>query len=135
MPFWSRVFFPKKWNTPSVLLDGGGRFLVRAAGESFYQRRLNRIAGGKTEDIHNRHVDVLLVPYRNKHDKNAVAVTIYGKIVGHLSRDNAVLLRKQMAADGHRGKSALCPGRIINDWRRSHDDEVSYGVELDVSVL
>ncbi len=137
MPFWSRVFFPEKWNTPSVQLDGGGMFLVRAVGESFYQRRLNSLAGEITKDIHAKHVDVLLVPYRNKHDRNAVAVTICGKIVGHLSPENAVLLRKQMAADGHSGKSALCPGRIISDWRRrrSHADEESYGVELDISVL
>jgi len=71
-------------------------FLVRAVGESFYQRRLNKIMGGKTADSQSKHVDVLLVPYRNKHDRNAVAVTINGNIVGHLSRGNALLLRKQI---------------------------------------
>jgi hypothetical protein len=135
MPFWSRVFFPKKWHRPSVELDGGGMFLVRAVGESSYQRTLKRIVGANTADALSKPVDVLLVPYRNRRDRSAVAVTIHGKIVGHLSQDNALLLRKQMEADGHRGESAACPGRIIIDRRRSQDNVVVYGVELDVSVL
>ncbi len=135
MPFWSRIFYPKKWRTPTVQLDGGGTFMVGAVGEASYQRRLNRIVGGNMEDGHSKHVDVLLVPYRSRHDKNAVAVTINGHIVGHLSKENALLLRKQMEADGHLDKSVQCHGRIVRDWRRSRHDEERYGVELDISVL
>ncbi len=67
---------------------------LEVVGESFHQDELWAIAGGRRagrirHDIHA----VLIAEHDNAHDPNAVSVWIGGRRVGHLSRENAALMR------------------------------------------
>jgi hypothetical protein len=66
-------------------------------GESFYQKALNKICGGKGKDGHNEEViAVLICDNKNKYDSEAVRVDVDGKTVGHLSKSDAKLFRKHL---------------------------------------
>jgi len=83
-----------------------GSETLEVVGESYYQRALKSITRWKPGDGKiTRDIVAVLVPEPdNKHDKNAIAVRIDGKKVGHLSRQNAVRygpgLRRLMAERG-----------------------------------
>lgn len=68
----------------------GGRDTLEVVGESHYQDRLWRLAGGFCIDRVRCPVTALLVPEPdNQHDSNAVKVVIDGSLVGYLSREDA----------------------------------------------
>ena len=100
-------------------------------GESHYQAALNRIAGGKTEESVEIDVDVFLISEpENSYDSDAVKVVIDGQKVGHLSRQHTESFHNITRSLGI--DRAKCEGLIVGGWKRSSDDEGSFGVKLDL---
>jgi len=68
-----------------------GRETLEVVGESHYQEDLWELAGGRSVDRIRCAVTAVLVPEpENEHDSNAVKVLIEGRLVGYLSREDAV---------------------------------------------
>ena len=130
MGFFSR--FKQKQEPEQVAhLEGPGEFKIEIVGESLYQDNINDITGGKTEDGHRLKTDaILLYQYDNPHDNQAIAVTIKGKIVGHLDRKMARLFRGAMKKINLEGYSSVCKAIIVGGWDRGDGDEGHYGVRL-----
>lgn len=104
-------------------------------GESHYQRHLDRICGGKTDDGHDLDCTAYLVPEpSNRYDKNAVRVVIERETVGYLTRDNALRYHECLEALGHPGAVVKCEARIVGGWRRGRKESGQYGVKLDFSM-
>lgn len=102
------------------------RIWLDVVGESHYQRELEEIAGGRTEDGVDLSVDAELVPQDdNPHDQNAVAVQVNGTIVGFLPREQAAAYR--CAGRGREKHGA----RIVGGWYRGRDDRGHFGVKLE----
>jgi len=102
------------------------RIWLDVVGESFYQRELAEIAGGRTEDGVDLSVNAELVPQDdNPHDQNAVAVQVKGKIVGFLPREQAAAYRSSGRGREKHG------ARIVGGWDRGEEDRGSFGVRLD----
>lgn len=103
-------------------------------GESFYQRELSHICGGKTEDGHYlEHRAELRPEPKNPHDKNAVAVHIGGRKVGYLSRKDALRWNKHLAEIGRPGAVAGADALVTGGWLRRDGrdvDEGDFGVKL-----
>lgn len=115
-----------------IKLDGDGSYSQEIVGESFYQSALEQIAGPKTEGGKELLcVAVLICESDNPHDENAVAVTINGKKVGHLSRDDAVSWRRMLKKRLGCLPEVELDAVIVGGW----DDGISeghYGVKLDL---
>ncbi len=127
---------PKPKQAPRFLF-GDGEFSQEIVGESFYQKALDAICGGKNEDGHFIECEATLTPEpNNRYDTNAVAVVIRRSIVGHLDRATAVKFHKHMNALGASGASAKCKAAIVGGWLRSvpadENPEGHYGVKLDL---
>jgi hypothetical protein len=106
-----------------------GRYLTDVVGEASYQAALDEIAGGKTYDAHEIHIEASLVlEDTNRHDRNAVQIQIAGRTVGYLARATA----KQFRAKVPRGVRVFaCNARITGGWKRGRDTG-HYGVKLDI---
>lgn len=133
----SRPLAPREPPGAPIKLLGDGLFGQEIVGESYYQGALEGICGGKCEDGHELEAEALLSPEpSNPYDKNAVAISVRGKKVGHLSRTDAVRFHQEMTALGHKGKAASCRALINGGWLRTRRngavDEGHYGVELDL---
>ncbi len=75
-----------------MLLEGYANLEV--VGESFHQDDLWSLAGGRGDPARHVHVDIIAIMTAepdNPYDPNAVAVSINGLSVGHLSREDARL--------------------------------------------
>jgi hypothetical protein len=105
---------------------------VDVVGESFYQPALDEIAGGRTPEgcVNREHVAALVPEPQNSYDKQAVAVLIEGRLVGHLSREDAraygVVIRRCRDADRYPAVHATLTG----GWDRGGDDRGHIGVKL-----
>lgn len=114
-------------------LQGPGRFAINVVGESKYQRALERIAGGKSEDGCEEIVDaVLILEDSNPYDSMAVQVRIDGHVCGYLSREDARLYRKELKKAGHPRITASCEAMIVGGWDRGSDDCGHFGLRLDL---
>jgi hypothetical protein len=71
--------------------DGPIDYGVDVVGESYYQPALDEIAGGRTTEgyVVREHLAALVLEPQNPYDKQAIAVQIEGRVVGHLSREDA----------------------------------------------
>lgn len=112
-----------KWRDGSYPLD--------AVGESNYQDALISICGG-----YNRHgqdletwAEIEREP-GNPYDSNAVTVTIDGRTIGYLSRDQAKRVSSQMLQDGV--DRARCKAKIVGGWRTNQHDSGHFGVRLGI---
>lgn len=113
-----------------VSIAGDGSFRGEVVGESHYSEALFRLADGKEWQEGELVLDAVLIPEdTNRHDKNAVQVTIKGALVGYLDRTNARRHRKRLAAEGYAGWPATCKASIIGGF----EGEPIYGVRLDIS--
>lgn len=118
-----------------VNLRGPGTFSLEVVGESHYQEALEEICGGHTEDGENKIVDAILIHHdNNPHDNMAIAVTIKGHPIGHLSRENARLYRQRLREAGFAGYPAVCRAKITGGWDRGDGDKGHFGVRLDLPV-
>lgn len=106
-------------------------FPLEAVGESNYQLALKEICGGHSRDGWELEVDARLEREpTNPYDPNAIAVTINGRTVGYVPRDQAKRLASQMAEDGI--DQAACKGLIVGGWKTNQHDSGHFGVRLAV---
>jgi HIRAN domain len=93
-----------------VVLEGDD--LVRVVGTSHYQDALLDLTGGRAgdEEIRVQKVALFVPEPDNPHDPNAIAITIDGRLVGYLSRDENQ--RWLDVVSGHEvGAEAMIAGR------------------------
>lgn len=103
-------------------------FPINIVGEASYQPALELICGPKDDLGVERRIRAFL--YReddNPYDANAIRVEIEGKIVGYLSRTDAVRYRRLA---GPTEIDAL----ILGGWDRGPDDVGNYGVKLGLTL-
>lgn len=123
--------FRRKEDTRPRLVDLREGGTVEVVGESHYQEALEKICGGKTEDGHRRRVAAALVPESdNPHDENAIAVYIESSQIGYLSREDASRYRMLAEEMAQRGEIGQVSALIAGGWRRSREDQGSFGVTL-----
>jgi len=129
----SWLFGGSKPSNPLANLPGPGTYSIDIVGESHYQRALESICGGRTEDSQRKEVVATLVHENdNPHDNKAIRIDISGKTVGYLSRDNARDYRKKLKEAGHPGITATCSAIIVGGWDRGSGDKGHFGVKLDL---
>jgi len=127
--------FISKKNVPPLLFEGNGDYDQEVVGESFYQKALNKICGGKSKDGHKKEVvAVLICDDKNKYDSEAVRVDVLGKPVGHLSKSEARVFRKRLIQIDKEGAVVQCGGLIVGGWKRGLFDKGSYGIKLDLEI-
>lgn len=92
-------------------IRGNERFDVEVVGESFYRDNFLKICGQKAGTDDELFGDAeLRLDDQNPKDRQAVAVFVNGRQVGHLSRDMARTFRKSLADDGIAGRSSYACG-------------------------
>lgn len=122
-----------KASEPAGHIRGNGEFDCEVVGESHYQKALERIAGGRSEDGAEHDCIAVLVPEpQNKHDRNAIRVDIDGRTVGYLSRSDAIDLGKVLRGKGLGGAILTVNAMIVGGWDRGGDDRGHFGVRLDI---
>ncbi len=124
-------------HAPRRKLERLGEFSQPVAGESYYQRELDRIAGGRTSDGHEfeRRAEIVLED-RNRHDSNAVRVDIDKKTIGYLSRADARQYRKWLKNQSYPEHVIMeCTALITGGWDRGRNDRGPYEVRLDLPPL
>ena len=118
-------------------IPGPLAFRVDVAGESFYETSFVELCGQRTlEGVRVPVTARLQLQDDNPHDRAAVAVTIGGRPVGHLSRHDARSFRRSVRY----GKLSTfevfeCAALIVGGWDRGEDDMGNFGVKLDLSLL
>lgn len=111
-------------------------FRVDVAGESFYEASFLALCGPRTlEGFKVASSARLQLQDDNPHDSKAVAVTISGHSVGHLSRDCARAFRRSVR---YGALSAFeffeCAAMIVGGWDRGPADSGNFGVKLDLAL-
>ena len=90
-----------------------GRELVAVVGESHYQDALRAITGSDGRGVVRHECEAALVPEPdNPHDPNAVMVRIDGRLVGYLSRADAVAYAPLVAGIAARGRTAVAEAMV-----------------------
>ena len=115
-----------------TLYEGPG---IDVVGEFYYQDALEAICGRPCSQGYM--LDVIAELRRepnNPHDRNAVAVIIDGRKVGHLSREDAPLFHRAVDRATREHGVATCRAQIRGGWDRGADDTGTYGVTLLVSA-
>lgn len=69
-------------------------FATEVVGESHYRAALLKILAGCEQ--REMEAVAVLIPYSSRHDSEAVRVEIKGRVVGHLSREDARIYRKRV---------------------------------------
>ena len=116
-------------------LPGRGTYEFDIVGESHYQKALETICGGRMEESASHKAEATLyLEDSNPHDNMAVRVDIGNETVGYLSRADARSYRKQLRRLGHEHLICKCDAMIVGGWRRSREDQGSFGVKLDLPV-
>jgi len=114
-------------------LPGPGTFQIEVVGESHYQRALERICGGRSEDGANKIVEAtLILEDDNPYDDKAVRVDIDGQTVGYLPRSAARLYRRKLRKAGHARLTGKCSAVVRGGWDRGGSDRGHFGVWLDL---
>lgn len=105
-------------------INSSGTFEI--VGEAAYQSNLKKIAGPKTKEAKYLTVSALIESEpTNKHDRNALKVTIQGLTVGYLSREEA----SYIAAKSTSPISKPVMATIVGGWK-DKTSEGQYGVKL-----
>lgn len=122
-----------KASEPAGHIRGNREFDCEVVGESHYQKALERIAGGRSDDGAEHDCIAVLVPEpQNKHDRNAIRVDIDGMTVGYLSRSDARDLGKVLRGKGLGGAILTVNAMIVGGWDRGGGDRGHFGVRLDI---
>jgi TATA-box binding protein (TBP) (component of TFIID and TFIIIB) len=119
------------------------KFEFNIVGESFYQKTLINIAGGKSEEpvipIQNA---TLKHDTKNRYDKNAVVVLIKNKKVGYFPKEQTELFHKFMKEKNL--SSFTCKALLIGGWKgikfdeetgEEYPSEGDFGVKLNIDWL
>lgn len=105
--------------------------LVNVVGESYYQDALTKVTGGRRSHGVDMNCVAMLIPEpTNEYDRDAVAVTINGLKVGHLSREEARFYRPLVDQTIKAVGLATVEARICGGWDHGASDRGSFGVEL-----
>lgn len=112
--------------------DPTRRSTVEVVGESSHQGTLTELAGGRTADgpINADHIAILVREPTNRYDPNAIQVTIGGRPVGYLSREDAVAYGPVLDALANLGRLAAPAAHIKGGWAREGGRHASFGVVL-----
>jgi len=132
-----RLFRSSNTSSPKEVgrLKGPGEYDAPIVGESHYQRVLEEICVGRSEEGVEKYVDATLVlEDSNPHDNMAVRIDIEGKTVGYLSRDDARSYRQRLKEDGHPSLTGVCSAVIRGGWDRGGGDVGHFGVFLDLPI-
>jgi hypothetical protein len=126
---WRRLF-PNRETTFSVeavwLEDD---CTVAVVGEASYQDAIRQICGSRRwEDVRCEVTAALIPEPTNKHDPNAIQVQIDSKVVGYLSRGDALDYGPMMQRLAARGKVAACKAVIAG--RGQGSETMNLGVFL-----
>ncbi|MDE2465490.1 MAG: hypothetical protein KGO02_17520 [Alphaproteobacteria bacterium] len=114
-------------------LAGPGTFEVEVVGESHYQKALEKLCGGRTEDSAEKKCQATLVlEDSNPYDSNAVRIDVDGATVGYLPRDTAKVYRQRLKEAGHPQLLGTCDAVIRGGWDRGNGDKGSFGIRLDL---
>jgi hypothetical protein len=110
-----------------------GEFACEVVGESNYQAAIERVHNLEAKQSDDTPLLALLTPESgNKHDRNAVNVTIGGEVVGYLSRDFAPVYRERLKAEGMGLVPVYCHAQITGGFQMDDGQRASFGVELDI---
>lgn len=110
-----------------------GEFACEVVGESNYQAAIERALNLAEQQSDDTPLLALLTPESgNKHDRNAVNVTIGGALVGYLSRDFAPVYRDRLKAEGIGLRPVYCHAQITGGFQMADGRQASFGVELDI---
>ncbi|WP_070987316.1 hypothetical protein [Halofilum ochraceum] len=129
--------FKSTQEVPRRKLERLGEFGQPVSGERYYQRELDRIAGGRTPDGHEfeRRAEVVLEE-RNRNDSNAVRVDIDKTTVGYLARGDARKYREWLRNQRYPERVIMeCTALITGGWDRGRNDRGPYEVRLDLPPL
>jgi hypothetical protein len=138
MGFLRRLFAPRVVRAPMAL--GTSRLVVperddavlNIVGEGSYQPALLSIGGRRTPNgpTYPDQLAKLVREPKNRYDHNAIAVHVRGKLVGYLSREDAI--RYQAIADwmSTKGELIVCHARLTGGWDKGSRDTGSIGVVL-----
>lgn len=108
-------------------------FEAAVVGESHYQRALREIAGDHGDDAADLTTTAVLIPDdKNPHDNKAVRVEIDGRVVGHLSRDDARTYRRRLGSKKVGMVPASCGALVMGGFIGRDGKRASYGVLLDI---
>ena len=110
-------------------------FDCEVVGESHYQANLVRIANLWNKQNDDGPLIALRTPeHNNKHDRNAVSVTIGGAMVGYLARDFAPIYRQRLKAEGMGLVPVNCYAIVTGGHELADGSQASYGVMLDIEA-
>lgn len=118
-----------------LFLSGKGDFLVEVVGESYYRENLKFLCGGslnKTPD--KMYTAELICEDGNIKDENAVKVSIFENIVGHLSREFAKFYRSVLKKNNIYDNRITCYAKIVGGWQGEDGFIGGLGVRLDLPV-
>lgn len=105
---------------------------LEVVGESFYQHNLRELAGAGVGGRVWKEIHALLVAeHGNRYDTNAISVWVHGLKAGHLSREDAALLRPGLLALQKLHDQAIALAGVIAGGGRDDDGRArSLGVLL-----
>lgn len=120
----------------ALIFDRSDAHVVEVVGESFHQRELEALAGGRGPDGVERseHVAGLMMEPSNPVDRNAIEVQINGMAVGHLSRADAIAYHPVLERLARNRLMMGCPAVLTGGWDRGDGDRGSIGVRLPVGT-
>lgn len=115
-----------------LLVPPRAQAVVPVVGEASYQPALESVARGRNARgvLVPDHRAVVTPEPQNRYDRNAVVVTIEGRTVGYLSREDAVTYGPVVRGARNAGRVIACEARLIGGWDRGRGDRGSIGVIL-----
>lgn len=118
-------------------IGGPLTYRVDVAGESFYEASFTELCGPRTLEGFRVPTNARLqLQDDNPHDRAAVAVTIEGQPVGHLSRDCARAFRRSVRYGALSTFEVFeCAALIVGGWDRGSGDAGYFGVKLDLVLF
>ena len=122
MGMWAKLFgLPGQSTTLRGHMVRGDEF-VAVVGESRYQHALRSICGRDNgQEVRHDCLAVLVPEPTNEYDPNAVYIEIAGKMVGYLSRDDAVEYKAAVQRFQVDGKAIMCEARIAGRAKGDRD--------------
>lgn len=105
-------------------------------GDAAYQAALEAICGARvSRGVNKLETARLILEDRNPSDKKAVRVEIRGRQVGYLTRDIAILYRRQLVAMNKPRANGQCQAAIRGGWVSADGRKGSYEVWLDLPTF
>lgn len=116
-----------------MLSPARGDAVLQVVGEGSYQKNLAALGGRRTTDgpTNVDFVAGLIREPQNKYDENAIAVQIDGRLVGYLSREDAIRYRPVVDWAAAQNHAIAAQARLTGGWDNGHS-QGSFGVVLHV---